>query len=195
LKCAVLRTIQLNKAKAIKKAPCMCMFCGGVSLKTAYESHGKMNFCDGECYMDFRKAGFAFTRRMEFSSNTNLTSSCLFCGGGMVCTDRDYCSESCQNKHRQQSYRILKKINGPIEPISLSVLAAESDWTCVSCGCKCTKGNGLNKPTDATIDHVIPVSKGGTHTRSNVQLMCRRCNTDKGDYLATGTQLVLALVD
>jgi 5-methylcytosine-specific restriction endonuclease McrA len=31
------------------------------------------------------------------------------------------------------------------------------------------------------IDHVIPRSRGGTHTWENVVAACRRCNTKKGD--------------
>jgi hypothetical protein len=29
------------------------------------------------------------------------------------------------------------------------------------------------------IDHVIPYSRGGSHERSNLQLLCRPCNRDK----------------
>lgn len=33
---------------------------------------------------------------------------------------------------------------------------------------------------DATLDHRVPVSKGGKHTRANVQCAHRRCNSRKG---------------
>jgi 5-methylcytosine-specific restriction endonuclease McrA len=36
---------------------------------------------------------------------------------------------------------------------------------------------------DATMDHVIPVTKGGPHTRVNVRLAHRSCNTRKGNKL------------
>jgi 5-methylcytosine-specific restriction endonuclease McrA len=32
-----------------------------------------------------------------------------------------------------------------------------------------------------TIDHVIPRSKGGTHTWDNVVIACATCNSKKGD--------------
>lgn len=37
------------------------------------------------------------------------------------------------------------------------------------------------KPSEQTIDHVIPKSKGGDHKWNNVALACIRCNMDKAD--------------
>lgn len=36
------------------------------------------------------------------------------------------------------------------------------------------------KPTQ---DHIIPVSKGGHHTKTNIQALCMRCNIFKGDKI------------
>jgi len=38
---------------------------------------------------------------------------------------------------------------------------------------------------DASIDHIIPLSRGGKHSRRNVQLAHRTCNSRKGTYIDT----------
>jgi 5-methylcytosine-specific restriction endonuclease McrA len=42
-----------------------------------------------------------------------------------------------------------------------------------------------------TLDHVIPRSKGGTHTWDNVVTACEKCNSAKGDRLLHETGMVL----
>lgn len=38
--------------------------------------------------------------------------------------------------------------------------------------CKATK--------DLTVDHIIPLSAGGSTVESNLQVLCRKCNSSKG---------------
>ena len=45
--------------------------------------------------------------------------------------------------------------------------------TCVECGAK----------DYLEYDHIIPVSKGGSNTVQNVQLLCRRCNGKKSNKI------------
>lgn len=50
--------------------------------------------------------------------------------------------------------------------------------TCQYCGKKFDRG-------DLTLDHVIPRSRGGTSTWTNIVLACIKCNMRKGDRLLT----------
>jgi 5-methylcytosine-specific restriction endonuclease McrA len=45
------------------------------------------------------------------------------------------------------------------------------NFKCVECGCK----------ENLTIDHIKPVSKGGGDEISNLQIMCKSCNSKKGN--------------
>lgn len=54
-------------------------------------------------------------------------------------------------------------------------------WTCCICGDKIDRR--LRKPNymAATIEHIRPLSKGGTHTWDNVKPAHAKCNFNKGD--------------
>ena len=52
--------------------------------------------------------------------------------------------------------------------------------TCFYCKTKLSWRN-QNDPSRATIDHVIPKSKGGSDEESNLVICCRGCNGKKGD--------------
>lgn len=55
-------------------------------------------------------------------------------------------------------------------------LAAKHGWECFYCGC------GLSVET-GTVDHVIPLSRGGTNRIDNKVLACLPCNSAKADAL------------
>lgn len=54
------------------------------------------------------------------------------------------------------------------------------NWTCVYCGVRVVRSKQYT-PNQATIDHVIPLSKGGTHTIDNVVTACQQCNSVKSN--------------
>lgn len=55
-------------------------------------------------------------------------------------------------------------------------------WRCKCCGIKTPKKlRGTIKDNAPELDHIIPLSKGGDHSRQNTQLLCRKCNIDKSD--------------
>lgn len=55
---------------------------------------------------------------------------------------------------------------------------------CLECKCVLLTGPTYH-PQQATLDHIIPLSKGGTHTKTNVRYICRKCNAHKSAKLPT----------
>ncbi|MEU2106485.1 HNH endonuclease signature motif containing protein [Nocardia sp. NPDC019255] len=70
----------------------------------------------------------------------------------------------------------------------------ESDgYRCHLCRRKTDPTKVAPHPRSPTIDHVIPLSKGGTHEPSNCRTACFHCNATKGDR-GGGEQLLLIAV-
>ena len=55
-------------------------------------------------------------------------------------------------------------------------------WKCQICDRETPRSllKDHRHPLAPTLDHVVPISKGGSHTYDNVQCLCRRCNSHKG---------------
>lgn len=54
-------------------------------------------------------------------------------------------------------------------------------WKCRDCGCRVRDDVDDRHPRKANVDHVIPVSRGGTNEEHNLQCLCRACNAKKRD--------------
>lgn len=52
---------------------------------------------------------------------------------------------------------------------------------CAICGKRVDRYAEASHPDQATIDHIHPVSKGGTWRYDNLQLACYACNQAKAD--------------
>lgn len=77
----------------------------------------------------------------------------------------------------RQQRRVARQNNAPrIEDIDRLAIIERDNGTCYLCGVK-PLGRML------CLDHVVPLSRGGTHTADNLRVACGRCNTRKGNKL------------
>lgn len=77
------------------------------------------------------------------------------------------------------------------ETVINSVVFDRNGWLCQQCGCECIKPDGDWNPRWATLDHIVPLSRGGSHTYANTQLLCSQCNTAKSDSVVRGVGAVV----
>jgi len=71
--------------------------------------------------------------------------------------------------------RRAAKANAPINDLTAAqweTIKAQFGYRCAYCGHKVKK---------LTQDHIIPLSKGGSHTMSNIVPACKSCNSKKRD--------------
>lgn len=121
-------------------------------------------------------------------------TQCKHCGKYFIGKEL-YCSQRCrdrQHEHIKSRRRIEKaKLNGSIDTnITLDKLINRDKNICYLCGKECNINDytyqnnyfiaGNYYPS---IEHIIPLAKGGTHTWGNIKLAHRICNSLKQDKI------------
>lgn len=91
------------------------------------------------------------------------------------------------NYHRRRARRKKAATGARVE---LSAIAARDKWTCQICRKAVDRTLIWPHPMSPSLDHVVPLSKGGAHDPANVQLAHLDCNTVKGNR-GGGEQLAL----
>lgn len=62
-------------------------------------------------------------------------------------------------------------------------IAARDGWSCWLCGGEIDPAAPVGSPVSATVDHLVPRSRGGSSEPSNLRLAHRRCNHRRGSHL------------
>lgn len=83
------------------------------------------------------------------------------------------CRDCRQVSKRASDARRRMVVDGAVDPVSHAVVARRDGWVCAICGGKVTRANW-------SLDHVVPLSKGGAHTYANVVLAHVTCNARRG---------------
>ena len=102
---------------------------------------------------------------------------------------RNYKSEAKREERRR--YR-ARKVNAYVAPVSGKQLFIRDKGRCQICGRRVDPKLAYPDPMSMSIDHIIPLSRGGTHEPKNVQLTHWICNCNKRDgVIERGEQLRL----
>lgn len=145
----------------------------------------KKVYCSNEC----KKINWCPESRVE-KRKTFHDRQCKECGGHFVTsyTDNVFCARSCYNKYynRLKEFKRRSQIsdNGEInKEISINRLIKRDGFKCYLCNKDTNKNKDYNHDDYPSVDHVKPLTKGGTHTWDNVKLAHRKCNREKSDNI------------
>lgn len=100
----------------------------------------------------------------------------------------------CREKNRSAARRkTRKRLEGvEWEHYTPAEIAERDGWRCQLCRKPVNRRKRWPDPMCASIDHIVPITKGGTDVRANVQLAHLRCNISKGNRVRPdGEQLRL----
>ena len=77
-----------------------------------------------------------------------------------------------------------------VEHVDHGIVFEAVDYICQQCGIVCDKEAVYPAKNFPSLDHIIPLSKGGEHSYGNVQLLCLECNLRKSNKLERLAQSV-----
>lgn len=81
--------------------------------------------------------------------------------------------------------RRAAKFSREHEKIDRDVVFERDGYLCKLCGLPLDMDAKFPHPLSPTLDHIIPINKGGHHLYTNLQAAHFRCNTAKGDRILT----------
>jgi hypothetical protein len=82
--------------------------------------------------------------------------------------------------NEKKNRRRARKYNGTVEIFRNVDIFERDKWICQLCKKKVNKRLKAPHPLSPSLDHIVPLSKGGSHERKNVQLVHLLCNSKAG---------------
>lgn len=143
----------------------------------------KRRFCTPVCMLTAQAA----TRRpFSLVSTVEKGRVCEDCDASFVqsASHQRFCGQACQRRAnlRAKSQRRRAAHNCvDAERFSATEVFERDGWRCHLCRRLAPKKlRGTQHPRAPELDHIIPLSVGGSHTRLNTACSCRACNQSKG---------------
>ncbi len=82
--------------------------------------------------------------------------------------------------HNSNHRRLAKELAHYVEPVNDIRVFERDGWVCQLCGETVNPDLRWPDPMSPSLDHVVPIARGGTHEYANVQLAHLVCNLRKG---------------
>jgi len=161
--------------------------------------HPKKRFCSQRCNQIAEKRRARARKNRDYKPR--VLGVCQHCGDSCeiyVCRD---CQQASLKQYRKLNYdkicdskrRYRKTLRGVVsEPYGKIEIAERDGWQCQLCKKKVDRRLKYPHLMSMSIDHIVPISQGGTDVRSNVQLAHFSCNSKKHNNVwGEGEQLRL----
>jgi len=98
----------------------------------------------------------------------------------LICSS--VCFKKFNNLYGSTHKRRAKRFGGAYESINSLHVFQRDKWRCQLCGINTPQRlRGKRQPQSPELDHIIPLSKGGSHSYENTQCACSKCNRIKHD--------------
>lgn len=171
-------TVEEAISQTLKK---ICPVC-----EKEFDGKHSQKYCSKTCA---RRAGHHRGTSGDGKYKPLEVKTCVICGKQFksIRDDAKTCSIECRRQRdriiRNSRYKGLREKGLFDESVTLKNVFKKYEGKCQCCGKLLSFEAEVCENDYPSIDHVIPLSKGGTHEWDNVQLLCRGCNIKKSNKI------------
>jgi HNH endonuclease len=164
--------------------PVPCKHCGQHYIKADIQQR----YCSDACQAEAQRRA---TKIARSAKGLRLTApfielKCVECGKAHqanILLDRMYCSDKCARRVVKRNRRARLR-SAFVEHVFLDHLLERDGGICQLCMLPVDRDAVVPEVMAPTVDHIIPLAKGGEHSNANCQLAHFLCNSLKSDTLA-----------
>jgi hypothetical protein len=106
-------------------------------------------------------------------TSTTLCQACVVAERGSFAPNYAHMNTS--------SRRRAQRLGVPAEHVDVLALFEAAGWTCALCSAPVDQDRRWPDPMSPSLDHKVPLTRGGGHTTENTQLAHLGCNIRKGN--------------
>ncbi len=126
--------------------------------------------------------------RLRTRSTQVWIPTCLVCGALFVArrSTAVTCSNRCRDAHKVELHRAANhrrravQLGAYVADVHRLRVHVRDGWRCHICKRKVLRSVAVPHPRAPTLDHLVPLSRGGAHEPANVRTACFLCNSAKG---------------
>lgn len=151
----------------------------------AYWHSSAMQFCSEQCRIECNRSNITHSEWMSGKRRAPCCHICIDCGTAVDELNQkcDPCKQITRAAERRR--RKARRRGVATESYTLLEIAERDGFLCGICGesVDMSLEGHFSDDWAPTRDHIIPVSRGGSDLKNNVQLAHRKCNWLKGDKM------------
>lgn len=177
IRCKVCGTERTASMISLRRDGCVaCKECQRRELEAQKQQQQQKQRADA-VRKEMSKAAHAFHNKRQLSMHF-----CEGCGAPLFSAKRTYCEDCARERARKYSNvkkerRRVSAMTAMSGQITARSLYERDGGVCWLCGGLCDINADPNANEYPSVDHIVPISKGGKDTWDNVRLAHRQCNS------------------
>lgn len=188
IRCKTCGTITTRSFAAIRRGKVRCRVCEAIEKAEREEERRLIKESEKREKAEAKAARKLFIEEARRREREQRLHPCVVCGTPTA--NKYCCSTECGNKRNNHIKEVRRReaIKDAMvdKDITLYELYRRDSGVCYICGGECDwndkqerNGTIITGNSYPSIDHVIPLAKGGLHSWDNVRLAHRQCNSKK----------------